>query len=70
MVFKQPKFKLNRTKEIKVKTGLQDDEYIEITSAIQENVAVVSAPFKAISKELKDSMLVEIVKEENLFDEE
>lgn len=59
----------NRTKEIIVKTGLQDDEYIEITSDLKEDLNVVSAPFKAISKELKDSLLVEIVKEEDIFKE-
>jgi len=59
----------DRTKEITVKTGLQDSEYIEITSDLETDLEVVSAPFKAISKELKDSMLVEIVKEENLFSE-
>ena len=58
-----------RTKEIKVKTGFQDDEYIEITSELQENLPVISAPFKAISKELKDSMIVQIVLKEDLFKE-
>ncbi len=62
--------KNNRTKEIIVKTGIQDDEYIEITSKIDLDNEVVFAPFKAISKELKDSLLVEIVAEKNLFGEE
>ena len=60
----------NRTKEIVVKTGLQDDEFIEITSNLKIGNNVISAPFKAISKELKDSLLVEIVKEEDLFIED
>ena len=60
----------DRTKEIKVKTGLQDDEYIEIISKLDTDLNVVSAPFKAISKQLKDSMLVQIVDEDNLFSEE
>lgn len=60
----------DRTKEVVVKTGLQDDEYIEITSKIGENLNVISAPFKAISKSLKDSMLVQIVLEEDLFKED
>lgn len=59
----------NRTKEIIVETGLQDDEYIEITSTLNKDLQVISAPFKAISKDLKDSVLVKIVPQEELFKE-
>jgi HlyD family secretion protein len=52
-----------------VKTGIQDNTYIEILSGITENDRVISAPFSAISKKLKDSTLVEIVKKEELFKE-
>lgn len=57
----------NRTKEIMVRTGLQDDEFIEIRSDLPLGSFVVSAPFKAISKILKDSLLVEVVDEADLF---
>jgi HlyD family secretion protein len=50
-----------------VKTGIQDNTYIEIVSGIQDSVKVVSAPFSAISKKLSDSTLVEIVKKEALY---
>lgn len=50
-----------------VKTGIQDNSYIEITSGVKENEKVVSAPFSAISKKLKDSTLIEVVKKEELF---
>jgi HlyD family secretion protein len=50
-----------------VKTGIQDNSYIEILSGISEGDRVVSAPFSAISKKLSDSTLVEIVKKEALF---
>jgi HlyD family secretion protein len=52
-----------------VKTGIQDNTYIEVLSGISENDRVISAPFSAISKKLKDSTLVEIVKKEELFKE-
>ncbi|HNW57791.1 MAG TPA: efflux RND transporter periplasmic adaptor subunit [Bacteroidales bacterium] len=52
-----------------VKTGIQDNNYIEIISGISENDQVVSAPFSAISKKLSDSTLIEIVKKEELFKE-
>jgi len=50
-----------------VKTGIQDNSYIEILSGVSEGDKVVSAPFSAISKKLSDSTLVEIVKKEDLY---
>jgi HlyD family secretion protein len=50
-----------------VKTGIQDNSFIEITSGIKEGDQVISAPFSAISKKLSDSTLVQIVKKEELF---
>jgi HlyD family secretion protein len=50
-----------------VKTGIQDNSYIEITKGIKEGDQVVSAPFSAISKKLSDSTLVQVVKKEDLF---
>ncbi len=50
-----------------VKTGIQDNSYIEILSGVSLNDKVVSAPFSAISKKLSDSTLVEVVKKEELF---
>jgi HlyD family secretion protein len=50
-----------------VKTGIQDNNYIEILSGIKEGDRVISAPFSAISKKLSDSTLIQIVKKEALF---
>jgi HlyD family secretion protein len=50
-----------------VKTGIQDNNYIEILSGVAVNDKVISAPFSAISKKLSDSTLIEIVKKETLF---
>lgn len=52
---------------VQVKTGIQDAEYIEIVDGLQENWVVVKAPFKAISKDLKDGDLINIVPEKELF---
>ncbi len=52
-----------------VKTGIQDNNYIEILSGVELNDRVISAPFSAISKKLSDSTLIEIVKKEDLFKE-
>jgi HlyD family secretion protein len=50
-----------------VKTGIQDNSYIEILSGISDSDKVISSPFSAISKKLADSTLIEIVKKEELF---
>jgi HlyD family secretion protein len=51
------------------KTGIQDNNYIEIVSGVEDSARVISAPFSAISKKLSDSTLIEIVKKENLYKE-
>lgn len=56
-----------RVRSKDVKTGIQDNNYIEIVSGVNEGDRVVSAPFSAISKKLADSSLIEIVKKEDLF---
>ena len=50
-----------------VKTGIQDNNYIEILSGVEDSAKVISAPFSAISKKLSDSTLVEIVKKDDLY---
>ena len=50
-----------------VKTGIQDNSYIEILSGLTTNDKVISAPFSAISKKLADSTLIQVVKKEELF---
>lgn len=52
-----------------VKTGIQDDSFIEIVSGIELGENVISAPFKAISKELENETEVLIVSEEELYEE-
>ena len=50
-----------------VKTGIQDNSYIEILSGVAVGDRIISAPFSAISKKLSDSTLIEVVKKEVLF---
>jgi HlyD family secretion protein len=50
-----------------VKTGIQDNNYIEILSGVSESEKVISAPFSAITKKLSDSTLVEIVDKDDLY---
>lgn len=51
-----------------VQTGVQDLNYIEILSGLQPGEEVVSGPYSAVSKTLKDGVEVKVVKKEELFD--
>lgn len=42
----------------KIKTGISDDNYIEIVEGLNENDEVISGPYKAISTELEDNTKV------------
>jgi HlyD family secretion protein len=50
-----------KLRKVKVKTGIQDNDYIQIISGLKTGEEVVSAPYSAISKVLKDSMTVQVV---------
>jgi len=53
-----------------VKTGIQDNTYIQITLGVSEGDEVIVAPYRAVSKTLKNRDSVEKVKKEELFKEE
>jgi HlyD family secretion protein len=57
----------SRVKKVEVKTGIQDNTSIQIIEGLKEGDEVVIAPFNAINKTLKDSMMVKKVTEEELF---
>jgi len=51
-----------------VKTGIQDNTYIEILEGIDPEWDVVKAPYSAITRDLKNGTSVEVVPEKNLFE--
>ena len=61
-------YNAGKIKQVLVTTGIQDDTYIQILSGLKAGDEVVSAPYAAISKDLKDGMLVEKVDKSKLFD--
>lgn len=50
-------------KQIKVKTGISDFDYIEIISGLKPGATVVSGPYLVVSKKLKDGAKVKEKKE-------
>ncbi|MCD6596976.1 MAG: efflux RND transporter periplasmic adaptor subunit [Bacteroidales bacterium] len=55
------------TLQREVKTGIQDNNYIELMEGIDEDDKVIVAPYSAVSKKLSDSTLVEVVSKKDLF---
>jgi HlyD family secretion protein len=54
-------------KKVNVKTDIQDINYIEVQSGLQEGAEVISSPYNVISKTLKDGMKVKVVPKDKLF---
>lgn len=51
-----------------VKTGIQDINFIEVTSGLKPGDKVVVAPYNAVSKNLKTGSKVQIVEKEKLYE--
>ena len=55
-------------KRVKVKTDIQDINYIEVIEGLKEGSEVITAPYNVISKTLKDGMKVQVVPKDKLFE--
>ncbi|MBS1780530.1 MAG: efflux RND transporter periplasmic adaptor subunit [Bacteroidetes bacterium] len=51
-----------------VKTGIQDNQYIQITNGLKEGEEVVIAPYGAIARTLKDKSSVTVTDKDKLFE--
>ena len=58
----------NTVKKMVVKSGIQDVNYIEITTGLKEGDQVVTGPYTAVSKSLKEGSKVNVVPKEKLFE--
>jgi HlyD family secretion protein len=56
--------------KVKVKTGAQDNEYIQILEGITTKDNVISGPYGAVAKKLKEGGAVKVLKPEELFSTE
>lgn len=55
-------------KKVKVKTAIQDINYIHVIEGLKGNEEVITGPYSLLSKTLKDGDKVKVVKKEELFD--
>jgi HlyD family secretion protein len=53
-------YKDGKAVQQEVKTGIQDDVYIEIKDGLKQGETVVSGPFRVVSKELRDGDAVKV----------
>ena len=59
----------NTVKKVKVKTGIQDLNNIEILEGLKEGDEVITGPYSIVSKTLKDGNLVQVVAKDKLFED-
>jgi len=57
-------------KKADVKTGIQDNTYIEILSGLKDGAEIITAPYTVVSKTLKDGDKVKKVDKKDLFSKE
>ena len=57
-------------KMLKVKTGIQDNAYIQITEGLKEGQEIITAPYRAVSKKLKEGDKVKKVDAKDLYMDE
>ncbi|MGN7821984.1 HlyD family efflux transporter periplasmic adaptor subunit [Chitinophaga varians] len=58
----------NSVKMVPVKTGVQDDSYIQVLAGLQEGDQVISAPYSAVSRTLNNGKKVKVVAKDKLFE--
>jgi len=61
--------KENKAKAVIVKTGIQDNQYIEIIEGLKDGDKVIVEPFTVIQQVLKDNQPIKIVSKEELLEE-
>lgn len=58
----------NKVTKVKVKTGIQDINYIEIISGLKAGQEVITGPYDVVSKTLKNGTQVKVVDKKELFE--
>ncbi len=55
-------------KKVKVKTDIQDINYIEVAEGLKEGDEVITGPYEVVSKQLKEKDKVKVVDKKDLFE--
>lgn len=59
-----------KAKMVAVKSGIQDNTYIQILEGLKEGDEVITGPYRAVSRTLKNGEAVEVVDKDKLFKED
>lgn len=59
-----------KAKMVAVKSGIQDNTFIQILEGLEDGQEVITGPYRAVSRSLKNGEEVEVVKKEDLFKED
>ncbi len=54
-------------KQMEVKTGIQDNDYIQIISGVKKDDEIICGPYSAVSKTLSEKSKIKIVNREDLY---
>jgi HlyD family secretion protein len=57
----------NKANMIEVKTGIQDNDYIEIISGLKDGQEVITGPYGAVARTLRKGTKVKVVDKDKLF---
>ena len=61
--------KTGAVKKVKVKTGIQDLNYIKISEGLKEGDEIIVGPYTTVSKTLKDGDKVKVTTKDKLYDD-
>jgi multidrug efflux pump subunit AcrA (membrane-fusion protein) len=61
--------KADTVKKVKVKTAIQDLNYIQVLSGINEGEQVVTGPYSLVSKTLKEGDKIQKTDKDKIFDD-
>ena len=62
--------KADTVRQVKVKTGIQDINYIELLDGLKAGEEVITAPYSVVSKTLKTGNKVKVVTKDKLYEED
>jgi HlyD family secretion protein len=59
-----------KTRMVAVKSGIQDNTYIQILEGLEEGQEVITGPYRAVSRTLENGQSVEVVSKDKLYTED
>jgi HlyD family secretion protein len=56
--------------QVEVKSGIQDNEYIEIIEGIKEGDVIIAGPYAQVSRTLRDNTKIKVVSKKEIYNKE